>query len=389
MNYEFPLIKNIEDVYPALAGPGATDFIVVKKDDYVVINYVITSSDTFPPVTDYKSAVRRECRGFIFDAETGNVLARRLHKFFNLGEHADCFPENIDWSKKHWVLEKLDGSMITPFISQGKIRWGTKMGLTDVSAQVEEFLKDKPWYTVYAESVLKTRMTPIFEWCSRSQRIVLDYPEDQLVLIAVRDNATGQYINYGTMARISSYDNIPVVNAWSMNASAGPLDVVKIVREAEDFEGVVIRFEDGHMVKVKSDWYVRLHRTKSMIESEKDVCNLILNNQLDDLIPVLMDVDKARVEKYRDELVEALDWVGSYVFGLLVMFNDYTRKDFALGPAPKLDGMIRAMVFTKWGENVTIEDCRKLVYDLVLKNTNSNKSFEKIKAYILKGIKYE
>jgi len=48
-------------------------------------------------------------------------------------------------------------------------------------------------YQQFAKWCIENRLTPIFEWCSRKQRIVIDYPEDKLVLLAVRENMSGKY----------------------------------------------------------------------------------------------------------------------------------------------------------------------------------------------------
>ena len=52
-------------------------------------------------------------------------------KFFNVNEREETLIQHIDFSQPHLILEKLDGSMITPFEVDSRIRWGTKMGLTD------------------------------------------------------------------------------------------------------------------------------------------------------------------------------------------------------------------------------------------------------------------
>lgn len=48
MNYEFPLIRNISDVLPAIA--GRDEFVVAEKEGYTVINYNVMMGDTFPDV---------------------------------------------------------------------------------------------------------------------------------------------------------------------------------------------------------------------------------------------------------------------------------------------------------------------------------------------------
>ena len=67
--------------------------------------------------TDWK--IRRECRGLIFHAETGKLLSRRFHKFFNVNELDETDAEVIDLSKPYVLLEKLDGSFIAPYFTNG------------------------------------------------------------------------------------------------------------------------------------------------------------------------------------------------------------------------------------------------------------------------------
>ena len=83
MNYDFPEIKHIDDVLPHIQ--GRDEFLVMEKDGYTVINYAVAFEETFQwdendPVG---SAIRRECRGLIFDRNTGNLISHPYHKFFN------------------------------------------------------------------------------------------------------------------------------------------------------------------------------------------------------------------------------------------------------------------------------------------------------------------
>ena len=195
MRYQFPTITHLDQVRPAIA--GCDEFIIAERDWGYVVNYMVAMSDTFPFVFTEEDAIRRECRGLLFYKD-GSIMARRLHKFFNVNERDETQFHAVKWSQPHVILEKLDGSMITPVIMpDGGIRWGTKMGITEVSMQAEEFVARHPQYEQFARMVMvNLGFTPIFEWTSRKQRIVIDYEEDNLVLIAVRDNVTGEYLPY-------------------------------------------------------------------------------------------------------------------------------------------------------------------------------------------------
>ena len=186
MRYKFPEIRHLDDVRPAIA--GADEFIIAEREWGSVVNYLVSMKDTFPPVETVNDAIRRECRGLLFYPD-GRIMSRRLQKFFNIGERDETQSHLVDLSQPHVILEKMDGSMITPVFTEDGVRWGTKMGITDVSAQAEAFVRNHLVYEVMAEECRDLGLTPIFEWCSRQQRIVVDYPDDRLVLIAMRDTS--------------------------------------------------------------------------------------------------------------------------------------------------------------------------------------------------------
>lgn len=193
MNYQFPEIRSIHDVLPHIE--GRSEFIVAEREFGTVINYMVSMADTFnmDGPEDIGGAIRRECRGLKFYPD-GTIAARTFHKFFNMGEREETQPHLIDFSRDHTIMTKLDGSMIHPMKVGDRIRWMSKMGITDVALQAEEFVSVNTKYLAFASWCIDNSMTPIFEWCSRKQKIVIDYPEDSLTLLAVRDNITGEYL---------------------------------------------------------------------------------------------------------------------------------------------------------------------------------------------------
>ena len=185
MNYDFPEIKTIQDVLPHIE--GCTEFRVMEKDWYSVVNYMVSLEETFRWDSDdpVGSTVRRECRGLIFNRE-GELVSRPYHKFFNVGEKEETQLNKVNLYEPHVVLEKLDGSMIRPIPTPEGFRLATKAGVTDVAMNAEVFIADKPHYATFIRKCFQRNTTPIFEWCSRANRIVVDYPEDQLILTAMR-----------------------------------------------------------------------------------------------------------------------------------------------------------------------------------------------------------
>jgi RNA ligase len=332
VNYDFPEINHIDDVIPHIE--DWQEFKVMQKDWYTVINYMVAFEETFSLVRErshYNMKIRRECRGLIFDTATGNLISRPYHKFFNVGEREETNLDKIDLTQPHVVLEKLDGSMIRPIPTPEGFRLGTKAGITDVAMNAEYFVADKPEYSTFIHAMFDGGMTPIFEWCSRKNRIVVDYPEDQLILTAIRNTVKGNYLLHYNMVELAKLYNIPVVKAIAGDET----DIEKIVdhiRKWDDGEGVVIRFDNGHMVKIKADEYILRHRSKEQINSEKNIIQVILNDSVDDMIPLLTPEDAQRLKDFQQKFWCAVDEVSSDLTKIFkggdMMYPD--KKEFAV-----------------------------------------------------------
>jgi RNA ligase len=331
--YDFPDLNHISDVLPHIE--GREEFRVMQKDWYTVINYAVAFEDTFSLDSEkshYNMTVRRECRGLIFDTETGNIISRPYHKFFNVGEKEETQLNKINLYEPHVVLEKLDGSMIRPIPTPEGFRLATKAGVTDVAMNAEVFIADKPHYATFIHKCFQRNITPIFEWCSRKNRIVVDYPEDQLILTGLRYIFEGSYVTYEIMKSYATAWNIPVVKSVDGLAVQNIDLFVKQVREWDDGEGIVLRFDTGHMVKVKADDYVLRHKSKDAINQEKNVIQTILEDAVDDLVPLLTPEDAERVKSFQNAFWVSVDDLASEMADLYnagnLMYPE--KKDFAV-----------------------------------------------------------
>lgn len=168
MKYQFPQITRIDDILKAIE--GRPEFIVAEREHFDVVNYMVSMPTSFEmeDENDYYGALRRECRGIIFDKE-GNLISRPYHKFFNLNERDETQLHMIDFSAEHIVLEKADGSMIRPLVINGELVWASKMGITFVSELVDAFIaKNKHIaYEEFARYCVDNSWTPLFEFCSK------------------------------------------------------------------------------------------------------------------------------------------------------------------------------------------------------------------------------
>lgn len=401
MKYQFPLIERIEDVLPAIA--GRDEFVVAEKEGYTVINYNVMMADTFPPIKvaggsakmreerSLHNALRRECRGIIFDQPTGKIVRRPFHKFFNMNERDETQAHAVSLADKHVILEKLDGSMIAPFIANGNMIWGTKMGATDVAKPVEEFVLNNPEYKKFALWAIGSGMTPIFEWCSRKQKIVLDYADDRLVLTGMRRMTTGNYFSHAGMKSILEGKPIPVVEAFDFSDHSDVNTFIAYTRDLEDREGFIVRYDDGHMIKLKSDWYVQIHKAKEAILQDRNIVELVLNSTLDDIKAHLEKDECDRLDEFESAIV---DKIMERVKAIAACINDLRgrgmdRKAFALSPmAAEMCRFSKPIVFRNMDNLVDRVAILADVVKVVRSHLGKNVKWEELREAWFTGIRY-
>jgi T4 RnlA family RNA ligase len=179
----------------------------------------------------------------------------------------------------------MDGSMIRPMIVNGVFRLGTKMGVTDTSIAAEAIYtgEQRSWMDL----AMKQHVTPLFEFVSPDNRIVLKYDKPELVLLAIRNNITGEYLDIEGLRGNEFFPVVPSYGSLDGNFD----EYIARQRGKEGREGDIIRFDDGHMLKIKNDWYVRIHKVKDKIRTDRHVLALLLANDLDDVYPHLDEID--------------------------------------------------------------------------------------------------
>lgn len=382
MNYKFPIIENITDILPAIT--GREEIVVAERPLFNVVNYLVAFTDTFPDPsmasTDEEAlhwAIRRECRGMKFHPKTGAIMARPYHKFFNIGEKDETQHHLIDWSQEFSILEKLDGSMIHPiFTDSGEMHMCTRMGMTDVAAQADQFVSNSkiPYYD-FCEWMNSIGLTPIFEWCSTKQRIVLLYKKDQLVLTGVRNMISGDYFVYEAMLKYAEDSGIPVVNRW--RGEIGEIeDFIAAAKAKQEEEGHVFRWPSGLMLKQKNDWYCEIHRAKDEIHFEKNLIRLHLEGNLDDVIPHLLAADAQRVKNFVNDFDLALEDSIHRLQSVVDAHSILDQKQFAAYNIANHDGIERSLLFMIRAGRGALE----VVIRGILDKTNSQTQVDSVRS---------
>ncbi len=249
--------KKFNGNYPILEGNVYNHIMkIVKKHDKIIVShrngYISFDYDDnmiFPEIESWEDSLIRECRGLIISSQTGKVLARRFHKFFNINEKNESSMHSIDFDNAI-VYEKLDGSLTSPILlDNDDIIWTTRRNRI---YDVEKFISTTEYnYNTFVKEYLKKNITPLFEWCHDIHAVgVLCYPKKQLVLLALRDNITGEYYDVRNLKC-----DIPVVEQLKYDDIMMLIEDIKL---SKNREGVVIHTKDNNMYKLKSTWYVQM-----------------------------------------------------------------------------------------------------------------------------------
>jgi RNA ligase len=300
----FPIIYSIDDLLPHIKNKPEIN-VNVQSNGTTVVCYSIASSSTFD------DAWARECRGITFDVD-GKILARSLHKFFNVGEKEHTLVGNIDWEDSVRVMDKRDGSMITSMVIDGEVVCKTKKSFeTGQALRAREFMESNKKYLRFARAMFIMGCTPTFEWTSRGDRIVLLYKSDNLVLTHLRNNITGEYLQ--DIHRLADTYDIPVVDDFEID-SGGAKEWINKIQLEENKEGYVVQFANGDMVKLKTPWYINSHHSVTFTR-ERDVARMVIEESIDDFKSYLTAIGESldKVHAIENRVTSQLNGLRLYV----------------------------------------------------------------------------
>lgn len=140
----------------------------------------------------------------------------------------------------------------------------------------------KQGYVQFCVDFILKGYTPIFEYFSHDNRIVVNYSKEFLQLIAIRHVYDGHYIPYPEMIKLGQTYNVEVVVPFELDQPFTNIGkMIQAIKASKHREGCVIRFDDGSMFKLKCTWYTDLHHLKSELKyeiKEQSIWKMVLDN---------------------------------------------------------------------------------------------------------------
>jgi len=273
---------------------------VIDNFNISIFNYRLSQySDFVNPVKSDKRLKAFELRGLTFIFNSDGTLYKRyllLDKFFNL-EQTPCSMYSVvkDYKIKN-IYNKEDGS-IASFVRlpNGKVLGRSKTSFqSDQAIEIQKIYEKDVQIKQFVDFCLDSDIVAIFEYVSPTNRIVVPYANTELILLRMRDNKTGEYLNINDYAH--------KLDGMSVAASLGEhtLDSIKeVVLKMVGKEGVIVQFENDKMIKIKSPWYCDLHGIyTSDLQRENTLIKFIVEETIDDVLAQLNDpIKEVEVEK--------------------------------------------------------------------------------------------
>lgn len=328
----FPKITCLNDILPYIE--GNPQFKISEVEGMTIVCYALQDEDTF---SGENEDFLKECRGITFYPD-GSIASRPLHKFKNIGESADTIPNVIQWDKVISCMPKIDGSMITPVLMPLKgmkqanifdyssIRCKTKKTFLNPEAIAgTEIIQKDPKKLEWVRQVLTSGFTPIFELISPRFPIVIQHKQEELILLHIRENITGKYCSFNkneTPFKIAE-------NLLKPNENIRELLNQAITEK--DTEGWVIQLDNGEMYKIKTKWYLSLHRACSFTRY-RDVARSVIEGTSDDLKAAFTQLGRSidSINKIEHQINNEIVIKQDRIKNIVNIHNEWTPKDIAL-----------------------------------------------------------
>lgn len=282
---------------------------------------------------DFKNNSAFDARGLTYVFNSDGSLYKRyllLHKFFNLNQVEETQYSLIKDYRIKSIYNKEDGS-VASFIRlpNGRVIAKSKMSFeSDQAVGMMRLYNSNKELKDFVNWSLDNDLIAVFEYVSPQNRIVLKYSNEELILLRLRDNSTGEYLD------LSNYsDKIGSIRVAPSGVST--LDeLVELSHSVEDKEGWIVEFTNGLFIKIKTVWYRNLHSiyTEDLYHENK-LIKLIVDEKIDDIIGELKNDDILRNRV--DEITHIVrNSINNKIKRILKLYNVYEKtnsiKEFAL-----------------------------------------------------------
>lgn len=230
-----------------------------------------------------------ELRGitFVTDPATGETrMFLMLPKFYNIEEAEETSWKTVKGKQIDNVTVKRDGSLIRfILLPDGKVIAKTqKMIGNEQAFCAERILSENEGLRKFVEWSLRERIALLFELTAPDNLVVLPYFETRLTLVKAREEDTGRFVSLSELEPLTTKFGIDVVEEIQFTNLS---NLINLAKEKEMFEGWVVQFSDGQLMKLKTTWYAGIHNLCTSDIRENEIIKLSIEDSLDDILSAL------------------------------------------------------------------------------------------------------
>jgi T4 RnlA family RNA ligase len=298
--------------------------------------------------TEFLNPGAMDARGTMFELLPQGKLrlaCRPFKKFFNLNENPFTMGLDFSENKIEYITEKLDGSLVSTFMhyrddGSFEMRFKTKGTMFSEQALAARSFLDESKNVTFKDSLEITTQagfTVNMEYTAPDNRIVLGYQEPGLTVLGVNKNDSGFSLSYQLSSVCFPKHMVP--NYLAEAKQRGITSYLLDVKNKSGVEGVVIKFHDGLMVKVKADEYVALHLAKDGIHAPRRLYEAIVREAGDDLRQLFVNDPwvLARIKEMEEKVLKLMNETIHTVETFHVDNKHLTRKEYAIKGQQELD----------------------------------------------------
>lgn len=224
----------------------------------------------------YRSVVIRE--------STGEVLSAGFPKFFNYHESEQATEQHspeatrlnlaLELDEPVWMTEKLDGSLAIRSVIDREVIFRTR-GSLDFNSEHCKAIRACAGlrYPQLLDPEFEAGRSLLFEFVSPSFRIVLPYPEDDLVLVGAVRHTDFQMADMPELRQLAHNHELRLVEIVELPRH--PDELLRTVHDLEGKEGIVARCDHGQtLVKLKGAEYLTRHRLRFSLSARavRELC---------------------------------------------------------------------------------------------------------------------
>lgn len=299
-----------------------------------LFNYRLAQySDFVNPIPSNPEIDGFEMRGICFVFNKDNSLYKRyilLEKFFNLNQTTNSMYSVVKNYKIKSIAIKEDGS-IASFIRlpNGRVYGKSKMSFDSVQAKgITNLYKTNKDLKSFVDWTMDNDLTAIFEYVAPFNRIVLTYEKEELILLRLRDNKTGEHVDIR-----EHLDKLGSIKIAPFNDDFKSLDdLVEKSQSESDKEGYVVNAVDDNgrdfFYKIKTPWYQSLHGVLTNdLYRENTIIKYILDDRIDDVLGQVPEADVMTHERINLIIQSIRDFLYAKVEKIDELYDVFMKSD--------------------------------------------------------------